>query len=98
MWGTGGRSGKKVKDRTLKTVGMRHPKSSHGSMGVPPAGPIGAQPAAEAVGVIASSKIVVARFGVAISALEFVDQIPVNDGRFADDRDFVSVLLFSENG
>lgn len=37
MWGTGGRSGKKVKDRTLKTVGMRHPKSSHGSMGVPPA-------------------------------------------------------------
>lgn len=35
-------------------------------------GPIGAEPASEAVGVVASAEIVVAGFGVAFLALEFV--------------------------
>jgi len=60
-----------VGDHGVEVEGLRIGEVGVGN-GDGDAGPIGAEPAAEAVGIVARAEVVVAGFGVALLALEFV--------------------------
>ena len=61
-----------VGDHGVKVEGLRVGEVGVGD-GHGDVRPIGAEPAAEAVGIVARAKVVVAGFRVALLALEFVD-------------------------
>jgi hypothetical protein len=85
-FGVGGDHGVEVESLRVGEVGVG---DGHRDIG-----PVGAEPAAEAVGVVARAEVVVAGFGVAFLALKFVIVLcaGVGDGALAAERREVRIV------